>query len=180
MLKSIMLVFAGAVLIAGPLAVAGRGAQQAATTPAATPATPAATPATALPAADAAVTPTLGDTTGAGPSVPGDMKNPVVKPTADSQAKAKQLYSIDCSMCHGDNGNGKTDLATGMGVTLPDLTDAKTLADVQDGTIFNLIRNGKDKMPDESKGRAPDTEVWNLVIYVRSLSKPLTAAAAAK
>ena len=41
------------------------------------------------------------------------VKNPV-KPTPESQAKAKSLYQMDCAMCHGDNGNGKTDLATSM------------------------------------------------------------------
>ena len=36
--------------------------------------------------------------------------NPV-KPTVKSQARAKELYGQECSICHGDNGNGKTDLA---------------------------------------------------------------------
>ena len=104
-----------------------------------------------------------------------NMKNPVLKPSAESQAKAKQLYAIDCAMCHGDNGNGKTDLATSMSLTLSDFTDPKSLADHMDGELFNVIRNGKDKMPGEEKARASDTEVWNLVIYVRNFSKPQSA-----
>jgi cytochrome c len=98
-------------------------------------------------------------------------KNPV-KPTAESQAKAKQLYSIDCALCHNDNGNGKTDVASSMGLKLADMTDANALAAMSDQEIFNLIRNGKDKMPAEDAGRAKDTDLWNLVIYLRSLSKP--------
>ena len=97
-------------------------------------------------------------------------KNPV-KPTAESQAKAKTLYRMDCAMCHGDNGNGKTDLATGMELTLDDWTASKALAGRQDWELFNIIRVGKGKMPPESKGRATDSEVWNIVIYIRSLSK---------
>jgi mono/diheme cytochrome c family protein len=97
-------------------------------------------------------------------------KNPV-KPTAESQAKAKKLYSVDCSMCHGDNGNGKTDLATGMGLKLEDWTDPASLAGKTDGDLFALIRAGKDKMPPEAEGRAKDDEVWNIIIMIRNFSK---------
>src|SRR5579875_3111154 len=104
------------------------------------------------------------------------MKNPV-RPTAESQAKAREIYSIDCSMCHGDNGNGKTDLATSMGLTLTDLSDPKTLSGRMDGELFNIIRNGK--VPGEDPARANNEAVWNLVIYVRSFSKAAAPAAAA-
>jgi mono/diheme cytochrome c family protein len=103
-------------------------------------------------------------------------KNPI-KPTAESQAKAKNLYQIDCSMCHGDNGNGKSDLATSMALTLNDWTDPKALSGEPDGEIFNMIRNGKDKMPPEDPARAKDDDIWNLVIYIRSFSKSAAAAA---
>ena len=96
--------------------------------------------------------------------------NPV-KPTADSQAKAKSLYSIDCSMCHGDKGNGQSDLAKSMGLTMTDFTDPKSLASMQDGQLFDIIRNGKDKMPPEAAGRANDAMVWNLILYIRGMSK---------
>jgi mono/diheme cytochrome c family protein len=106
-------------------------------------------------------------------------KNPV-KPTAESQTKAKQLYARDCAMCHGDNGNGKTDLATSMNVTLTDWSDPKSLQNQCDGELFNVIRNGKgDKMPPEGDGRAKDDAVWNLVIYIRTFSKGSAAAAPA-
>ncbi len=187
MLKSILLVFSGGLLIAAPMAIAGHGPQQAAQVQAAKPAqaaspAPAVTPApTQVPAQ--AVTPQApAQPPAAVPagSVADDMKNPVIKPTAESQAKAKQIYTIDCAMCHGDNGNGKTDLATSMSLTLADFTDQKSLADRMDGELFNLIRNGKDKMPGEDKARATDTEVWNLVIYVRNLSKAQSAVTAAQ
>jgi mono/diheme cytochrome c family protein len=97
-------------------------------------------------------------------------KNPV-KPTADSQAKAKSLYQMDCAMCHGDNGNGKTDLATSMALSLKDWTDAKSLAGKSDQDLFNTIRKGTDKMPPEAEGRAKDDMVWNLIIYLRSFAK---------
>jgi mono/diheme cytochrome c family protein len=103
--------------------------------------------------------------------------NPV-KPTAASQAKAKKLYAIDCAMCHGDNGDGKTDLATDMKLTLLDWTDPKSLASKSDKELFDMIRVGKDKMPPEDPGRAKDDEVWNLVLYIRGMSKAQATVAA--
>jgi cytochrome c5 len=153
MLKSLLLVLAVVLVAIVLVPLVSVGAQQGAPAPAMTP--------------EAQATP---------PAQAASMKNPV-KPTADSQAKAKSLYAIDCSMCHGDNGNGKTDLATSMSLTMDDWSDSKTLANRQDGDLFNIIRNGKDKMPPEGDGRAPDTEVWNLIIYIRSFSKPPAAAA---
>ena len=150
MLKSTLLLFAGTLFAITLLAGAGAAPQQ--------------------PAADASQA--------AAPAA--SMKNPIAKPTAEGQAKAKQLYSIDCSMCHNDNGNGKSDLAGSMGLTLPDLTDPKTLDSKSDGDLFTLLRNGKDKMPGEDAGRAKDNDLWNLIIYVRNLSKVQAAAAQPK
>jgi len=106
-------------------------------------------------------------------------KNPV-KPTAESQARAKMLYVRDCALCHGDNGDGKNT----MDLTMQDWTNPGSLANKPDSDLFAIIRNGKDKMPPEEVGRASDTEVWNLIIYIRSLSKnqppaPVPAPAAA-
>ena len=103
--------------------------------------------------------------------------NPV-KATAESLAKAKTLYQIDCSMCHNDNGDGKTDLAKSMGMSVPDFTDAKAMSTRMDGALFIAIRNGKDKMPPEASGRANDTMVWNLVRYIRNMAKSQPAAPA--
>src|ERR1700677_5277142 len=97
--------------------------------------------------------------------------NPV-KPTAAGQERAKKLYAMDCALCHGDNGNGKTDLATRMNVTLTDWIDPKSLADKSDQELFNDIRKGKgDKMPPEDAGRAKDDDIWHLVLYIRAMSK---------
>jgi cytochrome c len=107
---------------------------------------------------------------------PPQATNPV-KPTAAGQERAKKLYTMDCALCHGDNGNGKTDLATSMNVTLADWTDPKSLGDKQDQELFNDIRKGKgDKMPPEDASRAKDDDVWNLIHYIRGLSKGQTGA----
>jgi mono/diheme cytochrome c family protein len=106
-----------------------------------------------------------------------ELKNPVTKPTAESQAKAKSLYQIDCALCHGDNGAGQTDLAKSMELTMDDWTNPAALANKTDGDLFTVIRNGKGKMPPEDTGRAKDTEVWNLILYIRKFAKAAPPAA---
>lgn len=101
------------------------------------------------------------------------------KAAADSEARAKKIYAIDCALCHGDNGNGQTDLSKSMELKLNDWTDGKTVAAMSDQDMFNLIRKGKDKMPPEEAGRASDEEVKNLINYVRQLSKSAPAPATA-
>jgi mono/diheme cytochrome c family protein len=115
---------------------------------------------------------------GATPAPASGQTNPV-KPTEKSQAQAKEIYGTDCALCHGDTGNGKTDLASGMGLTLDDWSNPATLANKADQDLFNVIRNGKGKMPAEEAGRAKDNEVWNLVLYIRGLSRQQPAAAPA-
>jgi mono/diheme cytochrome c family protein len=104
------------------------------------------------------------------PAPAAGQKNPV-KPTTQSQARAKEIYGADCALCHGDYGNGKTDLAKDMELRLDDWSNPTTLANKQDQDLFNVIRNGKGKMPPEAEGRAKDDEVWNLIIYIRGLYK---------
>ena len=99
-----------------------------------------------------------------------DARNPVTS-TAASLVAAKAVYARDCALCHGDNGNGKSDLATSMQLTMGDWTDPKTLAGQKDGALFNMIRVGDSKMPGEDAGRAKDDVVWNMINYIRSFSK---------
>jgi mono/diheme cytochrome c family protein len=98
------------------------------------------------------------------------------KTLTTSQAAARRLYLRDCSMCHGETGNGQTDLARDMQLQLSDLGDPKTLAHQRDDSLFWLIRNGKSKMPPEAEERAKDDEIRNLIQYVRDLSKSQTLA----
>ena len=104
-----------------------------------------------------------------------DSTNPV-KSTAVSQEKAKKMYAVDCTICHGATGDGKTDLAKDMAMAVPDWTDPKTLGSKTDQELYNIIRKGKDKMPPEDAGRAKDAEVWGLVTYIRVLAKNNAAA----
>jgi len=92
------------------------------------------------------------------------------KPTPESIAQGKKIYGFDCALCHGEDGSGKSDLATSMNLKLIDFRDPETLKDTTDGELFYIIKNGKDKMPSEGDRAKPD-QVWNLVNYIRSFAK---------
>jgi len=111
------------------------------------------------------------------PKPPADLKVPEadaqklnpVKSTPESLAKGKKTYAIDCAMCHGDNGDGKGDLAADL-KNVTDFTAPDALKSRADGELFYIIRKGKGEMPPEGD-RAKNDDVWNLVNYVRSLAK---------
>lgn len=101
------------------------------------------------------------------------------KAPAKSSEKAKMIFKRDCALCHNENGDGKTDIAKDMGLSMDDWTDPKTLASKSDEELLKTIRNGKDKMPAEDKGRANDEELKALVHYIRGLASAAPAAAPA-
>ncbi len=91
--------------------------------------------------------------------------NPV-KPTPESLAKAKKAYKLDCAMCHGENGDGKGDLAADM----KNVTDFTKANSKSDGELFAIIQKGKGDMPPEGP-RAKTDDIWSLVNYVRAFAK---------
>jgi mono/diheme cytochrome c family protein len=95
--------------------------------------------------------------------------NPV-KPTAESLAKGKKMYGMDCAMCHGKSGDGKGDMASDF-KNLTDFTNPDVLKHRTDGELFYITRNGKgDDMPPEDD-RAKNEDVWNMVNYIRAFAK---------
>ena len=96
-------------------------------------------------------------------------ENPI-KPSPESLDRARKVWAIDCEMCHGATGDGKSDLARDMKLVMPDLTDAAVTRELTDGAMFYIIKNGKNAMPKEGE-RAKDDAMWDLVNYVRSLAK---------
>lgn len=102
-------------------------------------------------------------------------ENPV-KTSPESLARAKKTWDIDCAMCHGDDGAGKTNLARDMKLVPADFSDPSTVKGRTDGELFYIIQNGKGQMPKEGD-RAKVNDMWDLVNYVRSLAKkPATEA----
>ena len=102
-------------------------------------------------------------------------QNPV-KSSSESIVRAKKWWNLDCVMCHGASGDGKGDIAKDMKLNMADFTNANTLKDRSDGEIYYIIKNGHNDMPAEGP-RIKTEEGWDLVNYVRSLSKKTEAEA---
>lgn len=113
--------------------------------------------------------PTKAPNTAAIPAEAAHQVNPV-KPTAESLAQGKKYYGYDCAMCHGENGDGKGEVAVSEKFKLGDFRDPATLGGKTDGELFYVIKNGSGQMPPEGD-RVKPTELWNMVNYIRSLAK---------
>jgi mono/diheme cytochrome c family protein len=92
------------------------------------------------------------------------------KATPTSLAAGKKAYSSDCAMCHGKEGAGDGDLAADMKLKLRDYREAASLDKMSDGDLYAIIVNGKGQMMGE-EGRMKPDQIWDVVNYVRSLSK---------
>jgi mono/diheme cytochrome c family protein len=96
-------------------------------------------------------------------------KNPVEVSPA-SIAEGKRWYGIECSMCHGKEGDGKGDLAQEMKWNLPDWRDPNAFQSFTDRELFQIISEGKGQMSGED-GRMKPEQVWDTVNYIRSFAK---------
>jgi mono/diheme cytochrome c family protein len=94
--------------------------------------------------------------------------NPV-KPTEESIAEGKRRFGYDCALCHGQNGDGRGEVARSMGLKPPDFRDPNALKSVTDGGLYYVISKGHGAMPNEDV-RAEPEQIWDLVNYVRSFA----------
>jgi cbb3-type cytochrome c oxidase subunit III len=93
-------------------------------------------------------------------------KNPVAM-SAESTAAGKRVYTRMCSRCHGSEGKGDGTAAT---APVPDLTDDAWDYGGSDGEIFAVIHDGVSADMDGYAARLSDTDIWNVVNFVRSVA----------
>lgn len=94
------------------------------------------------------------------------LKDPVPN-TKASIARGRVLFMENCTTCHGENGKAEGSLiADATDLTSPQLYKSGT----SEGEIFHSIRDGAgDQMPAFKSQLDSETDIWNLVNYVRSL-----------
>ena len=97
------------------------------------------------------------------------LKNPVAS-SPDSIAAGRRVFQRMCARCHGPAGKG--DGSTTGNTPPSDLTDATWDYGSTDGEIFTVIHDGVSIDMDAYAQRIPDTDIWNVVNYLRSLSTP--------
>ena len=97
----------------------------------------------------------------------GKVRNPVAS-TPESVAAGKRLYSRLCVRCHGPLGKGDGGGA-GAGGQPSDLTDSTWEFGSSDGEIFAVIHDGTSADMEGYAEQISDADIWNLVIYIRSI-----------
>lgn len=95
--------------------------------------------------------------------------NPV-KSSGESVAAGKALWVQHCSSCHGKTGLGDGTKAPQLKTQPEDMTIA-SFQSQSDGSLFYKVSEGRQDMPSFKK-KIPDAEdIWELVIFMRTLKK---------
>jgi cytochrome c6 len=79
---------------------------------------------------------------------------------------AAATYKSKCAMCHGPDGKGTP---TGQKMGTRDFASAEVKAETE-AQLSDIITKGKGKMPPYG-AKLKDTEIKDLVTYIRSLAK---------
>ncbi len=86
----------------------------------------------------------------------------------------KELYedvsNPACAACHGDKGDGRGQLAGQFDPRPRNFACAETIQGIPDGQLYWIIQNGSPGTAMPPFGYFTDEEIWQLVIYLRSLS----------
>ena len=99
------------------------------------------------------------------------LKNPVAATPQAIEAGEKTFQKF-CAFCHGPDAKGDGPMAP-KDSHPPNLTDAEWKYGSSDGEIFTVISDGvggKSAMK-SFKSKLTPTEIWDVVIYLRSLAK---------
>ena len=97
------------------------------------------------------------------------MKNPVPS-SPQSVAAGQAVFAKNCGFCHGADAKGDGPMAP-KDSHPPNLIDATWDHGSTDGDIFLVVRDGlgPDSKMKGVKGRIGDTDIWNVINYLRSL-----------
>jgi mono/diheme cytochrome c family protein len=104
------------------------------------------------------------------------IKNPVAA-SPESIAAGKKTYTeFGCNTCHGANGEGgmSPSITEDRGLpSPPDLIDDKWAHGGSDGEVFTTITEGvgPEYIMGPYKGRLKDTDIWNIINFLRSQKK---------
>lgn len=105
-----------------------------------------------------------------------NLKNPL--PQSDQNLlSGKHYYTVFCSPCHGDNGDGKGHLVqiekfTGVPAYHGDAASSRggAMSELSEGKIYHTIMYGLNNMGSHASQLTPDQR-WKVVMYVQQLQK---------
>jgi mono/diheme cytochrome c family protein len=96
---------------------------------------------------------------------------------AQNQAEGKKLYATYCSSCHGDNAKGDGPAAKALPVKPADHTNGSVMNQLSDKFLTDIISKGggavgKSPMMPGWAGQLNETQVRDIVAYLRSIAEP--------
>ena len=90
-------------------------------------------------------------------------------PAGTDAAAGKALWGTNCKSCHGVKGLGDGPKAEKIDITCGDFS-SKDFQSKSDGDHFYYTKIGRKPMP-SYKEKLSDTEIWQLVAYMRTMKK---------
>lgn len=104
-----------------------------------------------------------------------NMKNPLKK-NSENIFAGEALFQTDahptaCKVCHGPTGNGFGMMAQGLNPPPRNFTCVETMQVISDGQLFWVIKYGSPGTGMPAYKELADHQVWQVVHYLRSLSK---------
>ena len=94
------------------------------------------------------------------------LKSPLVA-TPLAIAESRDHFADHCATCHGNRGDGKTQINAGLYPPAPDMRESRT-QDLSDGELFYLIKNGV-RFTGMPGWGGSDEDNWKLVLFIRHL-----------
>jgi mono/diheme cytochrome c family protein len=98
----------------------------------------------------------------------GGLQNPVPR-SPETLERARQVYRVNCAMCHGPKGDGQSVIAgffKGAGVVPPvDFAGERARAR-SDGQLYWIVANGLGNMPPFGS-LLTEEELWTVVHFIR-------------
>jgi len=103
------------------------------------------------------------------------LNNPL-EPTQKNLDAGESLFRVEaqptaCKICHGVEGNGFGMMAQGLNPPPRNFTCAETMEEISDGQLFWIIRNGSQGTGMPAFLELKDEQVWQIILYLRSLAK---------
>jgi len=115
-------------------------------------------------------------------AAPGEASGPLNPLTADvwTIQAGQQLYQANCTPCHGAAGRGDGPLAAGLSPRPADFTQHMVPGKHTDGQVYLWIKDGFPGTAMPSWGqRLTETQIWQLVTYLRTFGQHTAVAPAA-
>jgi len=103
------------------------------------------------------------------PAADASKKSPIKAGDANAISEGKALWGTNCKSCHGVKGLGDGTKAEKIDISCGDFS-SKEFQSTSDGEMFYKTKIGRKPMP-SYKEKLSDTEIWQLVAYMRTMKK---------